>query len=83
MKKNQNNIVCTRMIQRICADLDEDITSPLCTEIKLHLQKCPKCCAYVDSIKKTVYFYKNLIDEDVPCGVDYRLWKVLKLDKPK
>jgi len=73
---------CLKTLDQICEELGENIDSPLCQEVKEHLNVCPKCCAYVDSIKKTVYLYRQWIDEDVPQDVDSRLWKVLNLDKP-
>jgi len=74
---------CIKSLQQICDQLSEDINSPLCLEIKEHLEKCPKCCAHVDSIKKVIYLYQNVNKPDVPAAVDKRLWKVLNLPKPK
>lgn len=74
---------CIRTIEQICADLGADIDSPLCQEIKKHLDECPDCCANVDSIKKTVYIYRRVMkNKNVPEDVDTRLWKVLNLPKP-
>ena len=72
---------CLKSIEQICAELGESIDAPLCKEIREHLAECPQCCAYVDSIKKTVHLYRKWIDEDVPEEVDCRLWKVLNLEK--
>lgn len=74
---------CLTTLEQICEELGENIDAPLCAEIQEHLKDCPKCCAYVDSIKKTVSFYRKLIDEDVPSEVDSRLWKILNLTKPE
>lgn len=73
---------CLKTLEQICAELGEDINSPICKEIQEHLDECPKCCAEVDSIRKTVKLYQCLYDNDVPNEVDQRLWKVLNLDKP-
>ncbi len=74
---------CTRTIEQICLELGEDIDSPLCQEIRKHLDDCPECCANVDSIKKTVFIYRKVItNKNVPEDVDTRLWKVLNLQKP-
>jgi hypothetical protein len=74
---------CLKTLEEICDQLAEDINSPLCLEIKQHLETCPKCCAHVDSIKKVVYLYQNENKADVPDAVDSRLWKVLNLQKPE
>jgi hypothetical protein len=73
---------CLKTLKQICDQLTENIDSPLCQEIKDHLEGCPKCCAQVDSIKKVVYLYKNVKESEVPSAVDERLWKVLNLQKP-
>lgn len=81
MEKTQNKSKCNKIIEQICENLDEDLNSPFCKEIQLHLQQCPLCCAFVDSIKNTVWFCQKIIDEDVPQAVDSRLWKILNLEK--
>jgi len=74
---------CLTNLKQICDRLGENLNSPTCQELKAHLAECTKCCAYVDSIKKTVYLYQCLNDEqDVPDSVDKRLWKVLNLRPP-
>lgn len=74
---------CYKIICQICKQMDEDLNSPLCTEIQLHLQKCPQCRAFVESIKDTVDFCQKLFNEDVPRTVDEHLWEFLKLKKPE
>lgn len=81
MEKIQNKTECLKIIKQICENLDEDLNTPFCQEIRTHLQQCPLCCAYVDSIRDTILFCRKLIDEDVPQGVDERLWRVLHLSR--
>jgi len=70
---------CIKNIEEICGELGEDLNSIKCLEIKKHLDECPTCCAYVDTLNKTVEIYKVLPDKDVPDSVHKKLWKVLKL----
>ncbi len=70
---------CHEMLEKICADLKEDIDSEVCQEVKRHLESCPDCRAYVDSLKKTVYLYRKIPDEKLPDEVQERLYKTLKL----
>ncbi len=63
-----------KKIEEICDQLSEYLDSDKCKEIKKHLEDCPTCCAYVDTIRKTVELYKEL-----PEDVQERLMKVLKL----
>ncbi|OQX94778.1 hypothetical protein B6I21_08860 [candidate division KSB1 bacterium 4572_119] len=73
---------CIKTLHQICDELSEDIDSPLCKEVKEHLENCSKCCAQVDSIRKVVYLYRDMPKENVPDDIDDRLWKVLNLQKP-
>lgn len=74
---------CLKKLKLICEHLGENLNNPFCRELAEHLAKCPKCYAYVDSVKKTVYLYQYLRDEkEVPDSVDKRLWKVLNLKRP-
>lgn len=74
---------CLKALEQICEALGEDLDSPMCQEIQEHLDDCPECCAYVDSIKKTVYFCRQqMAQKDVPAEIDSRLWKILNLKKP-
>lgn len=77
---------CTKILEKICDELGENLDSPKCAEVKKHLAECPECCAHVDSLRKTVFLYRCAMkdcDCDVPEEVDNRLWKVLNLCKPE
>ena len=72
---------CSNILEQVCEILCEDINAELCEEIKKHLEMCPKCCAYINSIKKTVHLIK-IIEEDVekvPEDIHRRLHKALKI----
>jgi anti-sigma factor RsiW len=49
---------CREVFRYICENLDDDLDSPECREIKRHLDGCPNCLAYLDSLKKTVMLYQ-------------------------
>ncbi len=68
-----------KKIEEICDQLSEYLDSDKCKEIKKHLEDCPTCCAYVDTIRKTIELYKELPEDYVPEDVQERLMKVLKL----
>jgi len=54
-----NKLRCTEVAKYVCENLDEHLNSRKCLAIKKHLQTCPKCSAQLDSLKKTVFLYKN------------------------
>jgi len=50
---------CRQTYRFICDNLDENITSARCRAIRHHIACCPRCQAYLDSVKKTVRLYRN------------------------
>jgi len=50
---------CKQAYKYICENLDDDLNSPACTEIKKHLDNCPNCVAYLRTLKKTILLYKQ------------------------
>ena len=43
----------------LCDFLEEDIDSPLCRELKEHMEDCPDCRANVETVKQTVKLYRK------------------------
>jgi RNA polymerase sigma-70 factor (ECF subfamily) len=56
MKKKP--VTCKEVFNHICENLDEKMDSPRCREIRRHLDRCPNCVAYLDSLKKTIRLYR-------------------------
>lgn len=52
-------MTCKGVYRYICENLDADINSPKCRAIKKHLDACPDCSAYLDSLKKTILLYRK------------------------
>jgi len=68
-------------LQLICKTLEEDLDTPLCTELVLHFKSCPTCRIYFNSVRKTVRMYRAVHnDRAVPHEVRLRLFKVLNLE---
>ena len=57
--KRVNKLRCNEIAKYVCENLDEHLNSRRCREIKKHLQTCPKCTKQLDSLKKTVFLYRN------------------------
>lgn len=65
--KNQN-VSCKEVMNHICDSLGEDLNSPKCINIKVHLENCPSCQKYFDSVESTINFYKKYnveLDDEV------------------
>ncbi len=55
----EQKLSCEEVHEHICINLDEDLDSPKCRAIKLHLNECPDCVSYLKSLKKTIDLYKE------------------------
>jgi len=61
--------------------MGEDLNDPACLEMQEHINKCPTCKVYYDTIKKTVLLCReNDCQEELPNDVNRRLMKVLDLN---
>jgi anti-sigma factor RsiW len=81
MKKK--HLSCKEITNYICGELDEHFDSPKCREIKRHIEACPNCTAYLDSLKKTVRLYREYQNPTVSEQCRKELFAVLKLVKQK
>ena len=81
MKKKR--VSCKEIAKYVCGELDEHIDSPKCREIKKHMEACPNCTAYLDSLKKTVRLYREYPNPSVTEQCREELFAVLKMGKQK
>lgn len=58
MKKNKKEHNHEDIFHQICDYLGGDLDSPVCKEVREHLEACPECKIYCDSIKETVRMYR-------------------------
>lgn len=74
---------CAEVYLHICDNLDQDIDSPRCREIKKHLVTCPDCVAYLDSLKKTVALYRAVPAPRAPRAARANLLRALRTIEKK
>lgn len=77
MKKKP--VHCKDVLSHICEELDTKLTSAQCRELKRHLEGCPNCTAYLDSLRKTISLYKTASTPRLPKKAQEQLFAVLKL----
>lgn len=64
--------------KKICDFMGEDLNAPACKEVAEHLDSCPNCKVYLDTVKKTVTICQEIEkEEEMPQEVKNRLFKVL------
>jgi hypothetical protein len=49
---------CQEVLDYICGHFGEDENSDRCIEMKKHLQSCPDCGKYCDSLEKMIGLYR-------------------------
>ena len=82
-KKSISKLRCTEIAKYVCENLDEQLNSRKCREIKKHLQSCPKCTKQLDSLKKTVFLYRNCHTPSLSKQDHEKLLAVLSLKSKK
>jgi len=71
-----------RHIHLICDFMGENLEDMFCREVKEHIEACPNCKVYFDTVQKTVILCReNEGPETLPEEVNNRLLKVLDLEK--
>ena len=45
---------CIKILQRLSAYLDDELTTDLCKEVRAHMGVCPKCEVFLDSLRQTI-----------------------------
>ena len=73
---------CDKIIDRACKDLAEDVNSPLCTELKTHLEECNQCREQIETMRGAVNLFQCLEARQVPIEVHQRLAKLLNVELP-
>ena len=45
---------CVKILQRLSAYLDDELTADVCKEVRAHMGACPKCEIFLDSLRQTI-----------------------------
>ncbi|MFQ6612443.1 MAG: hypothetical protein ACE5D2_05005 [Fidelibacterota bacterium] len=77
---NNNPTHKAALLKQLQEQLCLDIDAPLIIDVAKHLEECPDCRVYVDSVQQMVKIYRvTEKDQTIPEGISDRLFKVLKL----
>ncbi len=74
---------CSDVYLYICTNLDANLNSARCRQIKKHIAECPDCGAYLDSLRKTIYLYREYPTPHIPRSVHRRLFKTIRTIEEK
>lgn len=77
-----NHHECKHLLGSLSEYIDGDLAVNLCDEIELHLVECEDCRVVVDTLRKTVYLYREASEPaEIPEDVRRRLYHCLNLDE--
>ena len=54
----EENVSCSEVLQYICEQFGDEDDSERCLEIKRHLEHCPDCTHYCNSLETMVGLYR-------------------------
>lgn len=71
---------CKEMLGSLSDYVDGELEIALCQEIERHMAGCGNCRAVVDTLRKTVYLYRDHGHAELSDDTRARLYAVLKLE---
>lgn len=74
---------CTEVYAHLCDNLDEQLDSESCRQIKAHIAECKNCTALLDSLKKTVYLYRKCPVPKLPSRLKSEVFAVINVSQQK
>ena len=72
--------LCDPIKEQLSDYIDDELAARLCAEIEAHLAECQNCRVMVDTLRKTIYLYREQSPAEMPSDVKERLYKVLDLE---
>jgi hypothetical protein len=60
ISKRISIIPCSKVLRHIQTELETGLNLQVYQRMRKHLENCPNCMCYLDSLKKVVYLYRNL-----------------------
>ncbi len=74
---------CQALKAQLSEFIDGELDDAVCQEIERHMEDCDNCRVVVDTLRKTIFLYRDAPSEAVPPEVHARLVKVLDLEQLK
>ncbi len=72
---------CADIYRHLCENLDAKLENDACREIRKRIDSCENCTALLDSLKKTVYLYREYPTPELPAKVRSELFAVIRVEK--
>lgn len=78
-----HTLSCSKVYEHLCENLDSKLDSKSCRKIRAQINGCKNCSALLDSLKKTIYLYKQYPAPKLPEQLHKKLFAVIHFDKTK
>jgi len=50
---------CLKILQKLSAYLDDELSGQICAEIRSHIGACPNCEIFLDSLRQTIILCRH------------------------
>ena len=77
----KKSVKCKDLLKSVCDSLDADPNSKRCADLAKHMEKCPDCKAYYESLVKTIELYRNYPEEKLPSEREKMIMRRLGLTR--
>jgi anti-sigma factor (TIGR02949 family) len=82
MEKKHEHKNCRHLLGSLSEYVDGELDDELCSLLEQHLEECEDCRIVVDTLRKTVYLYRESTqDETIPSEIRARLYKSLNIEE--
>jgi len=78
IRKRTSILPCSKVLRHIRTELDSRLNLAAYRHMRKHLENCPNCLCYLDSLKKVVYLYRHLRDSRPGMTSHKKLWTALR-----
>jgi hypothetical protein len=76
--KRTSIMPCSKVLRHIQTELDSKLNQTAYRKIQQHLENCPICMCYLDSLKKVVYLYRYYFDIRPNTTSHKKLWAAIR-----
>jgi anti-sigma factor (TIGR02949 family) len=70
-------LTCKQIVEILQQFLDGELETSQCDGIRIHLESCTPCVAYIDTYKLTINISRKLKREPLPDALQQRLSKAV------
>jgi predicted anti-sigma-YlaC factor YlaD len=77
VKPKRLTVTCQDVMRHVEDELDTKLSYPQFRGFKSHLDRCPNCRAYLDSLRKTIWLYRHYPIPHQPVGSRRRVLRAV------